>query len=119
MRQCPTLEGEMTPLITHRIGVGVCFQRQSANYHKCHRCVYRGQPADFEVPSHARLTPHLTALGRNGSVELLEAAAKATSPAGRKKGAPGSRRKKKTQPKKARSRKTRGTRAKAAGKTPG
>jgi hypothetical protein len=47
MRQCPTLSGDSRSLITHRIGVGTCARRQREFYHKCHRCQYRGQPADF------------------------------------------------------------------------
>src|SRR5262245_45557037 len=50
MRDCPTVEGSSIPLIIHRIGVGDCLQRQACNYHKCHRCVFRGKPAAW-VPS--------------------------------------------------------------------
>src|SRR5262245_19566056 len=50
MRDCPTVEGSSIPLIIHRIGVGDCLQRQSCNYHKCHRCIFRGKPATW-VPS--------------------------------------------------------------------
>jgi hypothetical protein len=35
-------------LITHRIGVDVCFARQRTFFHKCHRCIYRGQAANWE-----------------------------------------------------------------------
>jgi hypothetical protein len=35
-------------LITHRIGVDVCLARQRTFFHKCHRCIYRGQAADWE-----------------------------------------------------------------------
>jgi hypothetical protein len=35
-------------LITHRIGVDVCMARQRTFFHKCHRCIYRGQAADWE-----------------------------------------------------------------------
>lgn len=48
MRLCPTVEGSTSPLITHRIGADVCQTRQCANYHKCHRCIYRGKAADWE-----------------------------------------------------------------------
>lgn len=50
MRDCPTVDGSSIPLIIHRIGVGDCLQRQSCNYHKCHRCIFRGKPASW-VPS--------------------------------------------------------------------
>ena len=48
MRDCPTIDGSSIPLIIHRIGVSSCLERQSCNYHKCHRCVYRGQAANWE-----------------------------------------------------------------------
>lgn len=51
-RLCPSVEGSASPLITHRIGVDVCMARQRTFFHKCHRCVYRGQPANWE-PSNA------------------------------------------------------------------
>jgi hypothetical protein len=35
-------------LITHRIGVDVCFARQRTFFHKCHRCIYRGKAASWE-----------------------------------------------------------------------
>ncbi len=47
MRLCPSVEGSASPLITHRIGADVCLARQATNFHKCHRCVYRGQGADW------------------------------------------------------------------------
>src|SRR5262249_37844101 len=53
MRVCPTVEGSATPLILHRIGVDECLRRQHCNYHKCHRCVYRGQTAHWTPPDHA------------------------------------------------------------------
>lgn len=46
MRLCPSVEGS-SPLITHRIGADVCLARQATNFHKCHRCVFRGQAADW------------------------------------------------------------------------
>jgi hypothetical protein len=49
-RLCPTVEGS-SPLITHRIGVEVCLARQSTFFHKCHRCIYRGQAANWEPES--------------------------------------------------------------------
>ena len=48
MRSCPSVEGSAPPLITHRIGVDVCFARQRTFFHKCHRCIYRGQAANWE-----------------------------------------------------------------------
>lgn len=50
MRDCPTVEGSSIPLIIHRIAVSDCLSRQSCNYHKCHRCVYRGQAANWSLP---------------------------------------------------------------------
>jgi hypothetical protein len=60
MRTCPSVEGSASPLITHRIGTEVCLARQSTFFHKCHRCVYRGQAANWEPaePSMAMLHPH-------------------------------------------------------------
>jgi hypothetical protein len=54
MRLCPSVEGSNPPLITHRIGVDVCLARQGTFFHKCHRCIYRGQPASWE-PAEAPL----------------------------------------------------------------
>lgn len=48
MRQCPSVEGTASPLITHRIGAEVCLARQQTFFHKCHRCIYRGQPMHWE-----------------------------------------------------------------------
>lgn len=48
MRLCPSVEGSAPPLITHRIGVEVCMARQRTFFHKCHRCIYRGQAANWE-----------------------------------------------------------------------
>jgi hypothetical protein len=47
MRLCPSVEGSASPLITHRIGADVCLSRQATNFHKCHRCIYRGKAADW------------------------------------------------------------------------
>jgi hypothetical protein len=55
MRLCPSVEGSASPLITHRIGVEVCFARQRTFFHKCHRCIYRGQAATWE-PAEAQLS---------------------------------------------------------------
>jgi hypothetical protein len=48
MRTCPSVEGAPSPLITHRIGADVCLARQATNFHKCHRCIYRGQAAEWQ-----------------------------------------------------------------------
>jgi hypothetical protein len=50
MRQCPTLSGDDRPLIAHSIQSDLCMQRQREFYHKCHRCMFRGQAADFAPP---------------------------------------------------------------------
>jgi len=57
MRLCPSVEGSASPLITHRIGSDVCLARQATNFHKCHRCIYRGQAADWapDEPEHATI----------------------------------------------------------------
>ncbi len=47
VRQCPTQPGDVRPLIAHTIGVSLCLKRQREFYHKCHRCQYRGKPADY------------------------------------------------------------------------
>jgi len=56
LRDCPTLPEDGQALIRHRIAVPLCMRRQREQYHKCHRCVYRGQPADF-VPEFERRDP--------------------------------------------------------------
>ncbi len=48
-RQCPTPQGDLRPLIAHQVAVAVCMTRQREFYHKCHRCMYRGKPASFEL----------------------------------------------------------------------
>ena len=48
MRDCPTVEGSSIPLIIHRIGAADCLARQGCNYHKCHRCLYRGKAATWQ-----------------------------------------------------------------------
>ena len=76
MRHCPTLDGDDRPLIAHTIGAGLCLSRQRTFYHKCHRCLYRGKPADFSVDSEILHPPHLNgsapdkAVLRPGSREL-------------------------------------------------
>jgi hypothetical protein len=54
MRDCPTVEGSTVPLIVHRIAVADCLQRQGCNYHKCHRCLYRGKAAEWQPEGGAR-----------------------------------------------------------------
>ena len=34
-------------MITHSITSCQCVERQNDFYHKCHRCLFRGKPADF------------------------------------------------------------------------
>lgn len=60
MRLCPSVDGSASPLITHRIGADVCLARQATNFHKCHRCVYRGQAAEWqpEGGDHAMVNVH-------------------------------------------------------------
>ena len=84
MRQCPTLEGEGTPLITHMIVVDDCLSRQRGFYHKCHRCVYRGKPVGYEAPAEKlpaaiiRLEPE----ARNGTAETSTPSKPAEIPRG-------------------------------------
>ncbi|MCA8974464.1 MAG: hypothetical protein KDC98_07065 [Planctomycetes bacterium] len=56
MRLCPTVEGSPSPLITHRIGSGDCQSRQGTHFHRCHKCIYRGKPADWVSQDPAHLT---------------------------------------------------------------
>ncbi|MBL8723615.1 MAG: hypothetical protein JNK49_06180 [Planctomycetes bacterium] len=65
-RLCPTVEGS-SPLITHRIGVEVCLARQSTFFHKCHRCVYRGKPANWEAE-----TPQLAMVNVHAAEEPVQ-----------------------------------------------
>ena len=67
MRQCPTLEGDDRPLIAHTIGPSLCLSRQRGFYHKCHRCVYRGKPADFSLNDEIPHAPHLNGSAREGA----------------------------------------------------
>lgn len=52
-RQCPTVVGKTTALITHMIEPQLCLKRQREYYHKCHRCAYRGKAADFVAQEQA------------------------------------------------------------------
>ena len=47
LRQCPTPRGDAQTLITHSIDAAACLSRQRDFYHKCHRCMYRGESATF------------------------------------------------------------------------
>jgi hypothetical protein len=49
MRQCPTPVGDHHQLIAHWIPPSLCLARQRDYYHKCHRCQYRGKPAQFRL----------------------------------------------------------------------
>ncbi|HEB54322.1 MAG TPA: hypothetical protein ENI87_13805 [bacterium] len=71
MRLCPSVEAA-SPLITHRIGADVCLARQKGNFHKCHRCIYRGQAADWEPEQsrHAMINVHVAE--EPGSVDVKE-----------------------------------------------
>lgn len=60
MRDCPTVQASSIPLIIHRIAVDECMSRQTCNYHKCHRCVYRGKATNWE-PEGGDLLPRVQA----------------------------------------------------------
>ncbi len=77
MRTCPSVEGSASPLITHRIGVDVCLARQRTFFHKCHRCIYRGQPANWEP----ELAPPAMIELHAGDEARLAVAAAARTPA--------------------------------------
>jgi hypothetical protein len=74
MRTCPSVEGSAPPLITHRIGVDVCMARQRTFFHKCHRCIYRGQAANWEpeVPPMATLEVHAAEEPHRADVRTVE-----------------------------------------------
>lgn len=71
MRQCPSVEGTASPLITHRIGSDVCLARQQTFFHKCHRCIYRGQPANWQPPD-----AHLEMINVHTAEEPVQAGVK-------------------------------------------
>jgi len=73
MRLCPSVEGA-SPLITHRIGVDVCLARQCSNFHKCHRCIYRGQSAEWEPdePRYAMVNVHAAEEPNQTKVKKVE-----------------------------------------------
>ena len=74
MRLCPSVEGSASPLITHRIGVDVCLARQSSNFHKCHRCIYRGMAASWEPenPPLAMINVHDAEEPSQADVKIVE-----------------------------------------------
>ena len=82
MRLCPSVEGSASPLITHRIGVDVCFARQRTFFHKCHRCIYRGQAANWEPEAAplAMVNIHAAEEPSNAGVQRVQ-----VKPGGRKK----------------------------------
>lgn len=49
LRRCPSPSGFALPLIIQAIRPETCMQRQRDFYHKCHRCQFRGKPADYEA----------------------------------------------------------------------
>lgn len=76
MRLCPSVEGSASPLITHRIGTEVCMARQASHFHKCHRCIYRGQPASWEpeTPPLAMVNVHAAEEPNDIEVKTVEIA---------------------------------------------
>lgn len=74
MRLCPSVEGSAAPLITHRIGVDVCLARQATNFHKCHRCIYRGKAADWQSdrPEHAMVNVHAAEEVNQADIKRVE-----------------------------------------------
>ncbi len=82
MRLCPTVEGSGSPLITHRIGVDVCAARQDTNFHKCHRCIYRGQALTWEPATSANAMVDVSAEEtRDLEVKAIEISRPAKKPA--------------------------------------
>jgi hypothetical protein len=82
MRTCPSVEGSV-PLITHQIGVDVCMSRQRTFFHKCHRCVYRGQAANWEPAESptAMINVHAAEEPVGAKVKTVEIAAPGKAPA--------------------------------------
>jgi hypothetical protein len=76
MRTCPSVEGSASPLITHQIGADVCMARQRTFFHKCHRCIYRGQAATWEpeVPPLAMVNVHAAEEPAHADVKQVEIA---------------------------------------------
>ena len=69
LRQCPT-QVDAQPLIAHRIEPCVCLERQRQLYHKCHKCVYRGEPANWVAPAVQAPGPDPAAIERATVTEL-------------------------------------------------
>jgi hypothetical protein len=88
MRLCPTVDGSATPLITHRIGADVCQTRQCANYHKCHRCIYRGKAANWEpeTPPLAMINVHAAEEPATADVKRIDVTISTKAPAKAGKG---------------------------------
>jgi len=87
MRTCPSVEGSASPLITHRIGAEVCMARQNTFFHKCHRCIYRGQAASWEPaePPMAMLRQHAPEEVPHADQKVVEIVRPAASGRGKKK----------------------------------
>jgi hypothetical protein len=66
-------------LITHLIGVDVCMARQRGFYHKCHRCLYRGKPANWE-PATTNGTLPTNGVSQNGTQNGIAAADRTAGP---------------------------------------
>jgi hypothetical protein len=66
MRDCPTVDGSSIPLILHRVSAADCVERQQCNYHKCHRCIYRGKAVDWQPDGEAPAQAGLNGSARNG-----------------------------------------------------
>jgi len=72
MRLCPTVDGHATPLITSMISSVTCMAQQRCFYHKCHRCIFRGQPANWEPATAAEEHPASNGQA-NGVAKVLPA----------------------------------------------
>jgi hypothetical protein len=79
-------------LITHRIGADVCLARQRTFFHKCHRCVYRGQPADWQPPeSHLEMiNVHIAEEPVQAGVKVVKIPAKSSKAAKKGRSEPAS-----------------------------
>ena len=74
MRNCPSVDGSATPLITHRIDSDVCMARQRTFFHKCHRCIYRGKSASWEpeTPPLAMVNVHAAEEPETADVKRID-----------------------------------------------
>lgn len=79
LRQCPTPPGDARALITHNIAVGTCLQRQREFYHKCHRCLYRGKPANY-VAERQEVNGVIAAREEDGEERASRAGERASMP---------------------------------------